>query len=333
MKSYFKLALGALLAVALFIFLNNTSWLAPAPEGRPLLLAHRGVAQTYSHEGLGRDDCTATRMDPPKHPYLENTIASMAESFRLGADIIEIDIHPTTDGQFAVFHDWTVDCRTDGHGVTREHSMAALKQLDIGYGYTADGGKTFPFRGKSIGLMPSLDEVLVTFPDKRFLINFKGNSTSEGEKLAARLAKLAPERRKLLMVYGGSGRPTAAMRGRLPDVRAMDKVQFKDCALRYLALGWSGYVPAACHNSIVGAPINYTWLAWGWPNRFLARMEAAGSLVFVAGPYQTGEEVGGINTEEQFRRLPKDYRGVIWTDEIEVIAPLLHAKLSERIAE
>ncbi|MEA2953680.1 MAG: glycerophosphoryl diester phosphodiesterase [Alphaproteobacteria bacterium] len=330
MKLYFKFALGALLGLALFAFLNNTSWLAPIPETKPLLLAHRGMAQTFSHAGLGRNDCTATLMDPPTHPYLENTIASMAESFRLGADIAEIDIHPTTEGQFVVFHDWTLDCRTDGHGVTREHSLAELKRVDIGYGYTADGGKTFPFRDKGVGQMPSLDEVFAAFPDKGLLINVKGNSTAEGEQLAARLAKLPPERRKLLMIYGSAGRPTAAMRTRLPDVRAMDKPQLKNCAMRYAALGWSGYVPRSCRNTIIVVPINYTWLIWGWPNRFLARMQAAGSLVFVAGPYHSNEEVGGINTEEQFRALPQDYRGGIWTDEIEVIAPLLRGPVSAR---
>jgi glycerophosphoryl diester phosphodiesterase len=326
MKPYIKFTLGALLAFALFAFLNNTSQLAPMPETKPLLLAHRGVAQTFPHEGLGRDDCTATRIDPPQHSYLENTIASLAESFRLGADIAEIDIHPTTEGQFVVFHDWTLDCRTDGHGVTREHSLAQLKKLDIGYGYSADGGKTFPFRGKGVGKMPSLDEVLAAFPDEGLLINVKGNTTREGEQLAARLVQLPPERRGLLMIYGSGGRPTAAMRARLPDMPVMDKAQLKDCALRYVALGWSGYVPRSCRNSIIVVPLNYTWLAWGWPNRFLARMQAAGSLVFVAGPYHADDEVGGVNTEAQFRALPKDYRGGIWTDEIEVIAPLVQEK-------
>ena len=41
---------------------------------------------------------------------------------------------PASDGHFAVFHDWTLDCRAEGKGVTREHSLAALKQLDVGYG-------------------------------------------------------------------------------------------------------------------------------------------------------------------------------------------------------
>src|SRR6476619_2769434 len=148
------------------IYANNTNHLAAHREGPPVLLAHRGIAQRFDERDLKNDTCTAARMLPPSHDYLENTIASMRASFLAGADIVEFDVHPTTDGQFAVFHDWTLDCRTDGKGVTREHAMAALRQLDIGYGYTADGGRTFPFRGKGGGLMPSLDEVLATFPDK-----------------------------------------------------------------------------------------------------------------------------------------------------------------------
>jgi glycerophosphoryl diester phosphodiesterase len=53
-------------------------------------------------------------MLPPRHGYLENTIASMEAVFSLGADALELDAHPTTDGQFAIFHDWMVDCRTEG---------------------------------------------------------------------------------------------------------------------------------------------------------------------------------------------------------------------------
>ena len=110
---------------------------------------------------------------------------------------MEFDVHPTTDGRFVVFHDWTLDCRTNGKGVTREHDLAALKALDIGYGYTADGGKTFPFRGKGIGLMPTLDEVLARFPDRRFLINIKSDDVSEGERLAAAVGSMG--RRVLAM--------------------------------------------------------------------------------------------------------------------------------------
>ena len=82
--------------------------------------------------------------------------------------------------------------------------MAELKALDVGYGYTADGGRTFPFRGKGVGMMPTLDEVLAKFPGRRFLINIKSKDPTEGEKLALRLAQLTPEERARLMAYGGT---------------------------------------------------------------------------------------------------------------------------------
>src|ERR1051325_1820655 len=186
---------AAIAALAAAIYLTNTNLLARHHDGQAVLLAHRGIAQRFDERDLKNDTCTAARMLPPTHEYLENTIDSMRAGFAAGADIVELDIHPTTDGEFAVFHDWTLDCRTDGHGVTREHSMAYLKKLDIGYGYTADGGKTFPFRGKGIGLMPTLAEVLEAFPQKRLLINVKSRDASEGEKLAAVLNKLPVERR------------------------------------------------------------------------------------------------------------------------------------------
>jgi glycerophosphoryl diester phosphodiesterase len=65
-----------------------------------------------------------------------------------GADVVEFDVHITKDGQFAVFHDWTMDCRTNAEGVTGDYTMDELKKLDIGYGYTADHGKTSNFAGK-----------------------------------------------------------------------------------------------------------------------------------------------------------------------------------------
>jgi glycerophosphoryl diester phosphodiesterase len=158
---------GLLLLLIGFVFANNTNLFRAAnPNVQSELLAHRGIAQRFDERDVRADTCTASRMLPPRHALLENTIASMQASFEAGADIVEFDVHPTTDGQFAVFHDWTVDCRTDGRGVTREHSMPELKKLDIGYGYTADGGRTYPFRGQGVGLMPSLDEVLSAFPGR-----------------------------------------------------------------------------------------------------------------------------------------------------------------------
>lgn len=225
----------------------------PRSNQAPTLLAHCGLSQQFDRTDLRNDTCTASRMLPPTHKYLENTIASMRASFEAGADIVELDVHPTTDGKFAVFHDWTLDCRTNGHGVTREHSMADLRAVDIGYGYTADGGRTFPFRGKGVGMMPSLDEVLLTFPQREFLINVKSNDASEGERLAQELRPLTPMARRRLMVYGGD-KPIAAFRYSFPNVRTMSLSSLKACLIPYIAYGWTGIVPTACNDMVIFVP-------------------------------------------------------------------------------
>ncbi|MEO8667093.1 MAG: glycerophosphodiester phosphodiesterase family protein, partial [Bauldia sp.] len=200
---FLRVAIPAGLVVVAAIFAINSSRLATPSSGKPLIIAHRGLGQTFSRDGLTGETCTADRIFPPEHPFIENTIESFRAAFAAGAAIVEFDVQPTTDGDFVVFHDWTLDCLTDGTGVTRAHDRARLRRLDIGYGYTADGGKTFPFRGKGVDLMPTLGEVLEAFPDRRFLINIKGDEPNEGRRLAARLAALPAERQKPVMVYGG----------------------------------------------------------------------------------------------------------------------------------
>jgi glycerophosphoryl diester phosphodiesterase len=318
MISFILRVLGGVLALILIAYIANASFWSSF-RAEPVLLAHRGMAQTYHREDLERDTCTATRIDEPDHPYLENTIASMRAAFAMGADIVELDIHPTTDGQFAVFHDWELECRTEGKGVTREQAMSYLKTLDLGYGYTADGGKTFPFRGMGVGLMPTLDEVLQVFPDRRFLINVKSRDPSEGERLAARLLQLTESQRALLSVYGGH-EPVSVVRERIPGFIAMSKQTLKDCLLGYIATGWLGLQPEACRNSIVLVPSNIAPALWGWPNRFFERMHAVNTQVFIAGPVDTSlkqSDSSGIDTLEQVRTIPRDFSGGIWTNRID----------------
>ncbi|WP_064711011.1 glycerophosphodiester phosphodiesterase family protein [Rhizobium bangladeshense] len=310
---------AAIALAAAGVYLNNTSLIAEHRRGKPVLLAHRGIAQRFDETDLKNDTCTASRMLPPKHDYLENTIPSIQAGFAAGADIVEIDVHPTTDGEFGVFHDWTLDCRTDGHGVTREHSMAEMRTLDIGYGYTADGGKTFPFRGRGIGMMPTLAQVLSTFPDRRFLINIKSRDPSEGEKLAAVLNRLPAARRAGIIVYGGD-EPIDVLGRLTPDIKTASRKSLKGCLFGYIGYGWSGLLPDACKHRMMLVPINIAPWLWGWPDRFLNRMKDAGTEVFVLGPYRGGDFSTGIDDAAQLARLPQGYAAGIWTNEIEAIS-------------
>ncbi len=315
-----RIAFGLLVALSAAIYLNNANWLAPAQTGETFLLAHRGVHQTFRRTDLTAESCTATMIQPPTHDFIENTLRSMRAAFEAGAAMVEIDIHPTSDGHFVVFHDWTLDCRTDGKGVTREHSLADLKRLDVGYGYTFDG-KTFPLRGKGVGAMPTLDEVLVEFPGKGFLIHVKSKDKAEGERLAARLAQLPPKTRASLAIYGDTA-PVEEVRRRLPDLRVGSSGALKNCLLGYIAVGWSEYVPAACRARVMLVPANIAPWLWGWPDRFMARMKTARTTVFVLGDHD-GSFSTGIDTTEELARLPKPFDGGIWTNRIEVLGPLL----------
>ena len=315
------LALAALIVFVAAIWTLNASFWSDytAPT---TLLAHRGLAQTYPREGLESETCTATRIYPPEHPYLENTIASMRAAFAAGADVVEFDIHPTTDGAFAVFHDWTIDCRTEGKGVTREQSMTYLKTLDVGYGYTADGGKTYPFRGRGVGLMPTLDEVLATFPTNRFLIHIKSNDPNEADLLAARLKQLPPGRLKDLIVYGGA-RPIARLHELMPPMRLMSKSSLRDCGTRYIAYGWTGAIPEACRNTIALLPSNIAPFIWGWPNLFIERMASVNTQVFVTGPLDRRDVATGIDDVAAAKELPPDFPAGIWTNRIDRIGPYI----------
>jgi glycerophosphoryl diester phosphodiesterase len=62
-----------------FVTINNASWLAEPRSGEMTLLAHRGMAQTFSRDNLTAETCTATRIFQPEHPYLEGTIASTVD--------------------------------------------------------------------------------------------------------------------------------------------------------------------------------------------------------------------------------------------------------------
>src|SRR5881394_2145543 len=160
MKYWLGRAFLVLAVAILLLTFVNASWLAPTPIGGVKLIAHRGVSQLFDHKGVHHGTCTANKIEPPVHDYLENTVRSMEAAAMIGADMVEIDVAPTADGRIAVFHDLTVDCLTDGKGDVRGKTLAELQALDVGYGYTADGGRSFPFRGRRKDHIPSLEEAL-----------------------------------------------------------------------------------------------------------------------------------------------------------------------------
>ena len=136
-----------------YIFIiNNTREVHPFIHQKPTIenIAHRG--------GMG--------LSP------ENTIISFNKAIEVGADILEMDIHSTSDSVLVLLHDHKVNRTTDGNGYVWEFNLKALKQLNAGYYWTNDDSVTFPFRELKIEI-PTLEEVFTTFPNFRLNIEIK----------------------------------------------------------------------------------------------------------------------------------------------------------------
>ncbi|HEX6123708.1 MAG TPA: glycerophosphodiester phosphodiesterase [Ktedonobacterales bacterium] len=144
-------------------------------HARPLFFAHRGGALLAP----------------------ENTIAAFKHGLSFGADALELDVHLSRDGELMVLHDPTVDRTTNGVGSANVLTRAELQALDAGYRFTPDGGQTFPFRGQGVTI-PTLREVLTTFPDARVNIELKENNPRAEERMWALAQELGVEDRILV---------------------------------------------------------------------------------------------------------------------------------------
>lgn len=146
-------------------------------QQRQLVIAHRGGA------GL----------------WPENTLHAFTRAVEMGVDVLEMDVHSTSDGEIVVIHDSTVERTTDGRGYVNAMTLAELKALDAAHHWTADGGASYPLRGRGITI-PTLPEVLAAFPGVRFNIEPKQSQPS----LAAPLCRMLREHRATGRVMVGA---------------------------------------------------------------------------------------------------------------------------------
>lgn len=305
-----------IISVLLLVWLNNTN-VFYSKQRDYKLLAHRGLAQSYDVSKVDWDTNTAEIIDEPEHPYLENTIPSMQAAFDLGADVVELDVRLTKDKRLVVFHDFALEYRTNASGLVGDYTMAELKDLDIGYGYTADKGQTYPFRGKGLGLMPELAEVFSAFPGKELLINVKDGDVETYQVLwTDYLSRMTKDQLSLITVYGDDD-GIDYLREQSPDLRLLSMRMMKKALLKYELLGFTGYIPKELHNMELHLPLKYAKFLWGWPNKFVKRMESVNTrVVIVLGDGKWSE---GFDTEESLETIPKGYKGYIWTNRIDKV--------------
>jgi glycerophosphoryl diester phosphodiesterase len=59
---------------------------------------------------------------------------SFRSAIAAGCDLIECDVHLSSDGRLVVIHDHTLERTTNGSGLVGEKSAAELRRLDAGHG-------------------------------------------------------------------------------------------------------------------------------------------------------------------------------------------------------
>ena len=116
----------------------------------------------------------AHRATNPNYP--ENSLAAIAESIRIGVDIVEIDIRKSKDGQLVIMHDKTIDRTTNGAGKVDDFTLAELKEFRLKLGNNITNEQ-----------IPTFEEVLQLTKGKMLLdVDFK----LEGEAAVRQTFKL-----------------------------------------------------------------------------------------------------------------------------------------------
>lgn len=133
--------------------MNNLKKLPYFAGAHPRVLAHRGSSGTRP----------------------ENTMIAFAQAVDDGADILEMDVRMTLDGEVVVIHDRTVERTTDGVGAVSEIPYEELGEMDAAYRFTTDGGVTYPFRAAGVKV-PRFRDVLEAFPQIPINVEIKENN-------------------------------------------------------------------------------------------------------------------------------------------------------------
>jgi len=145
----------------------------PYTAGAPLLVAHRG--------GSG--------VAP------ENTLIAFRSAVEdWGADMLEMDVRTTRDGEVVVIHDATVDRTTDGTGPVASFTYPELERLDAGARFVdPDGNASFAGKGVKV---PRFEDVLTALPNTR--MNVEAKEPQVAGRLVDVIRRHGAERRVLV---------------------------------------------------------------------------------------------------------------------------------------
>ncbi len=254
----------------------------PYLAGAPLLFAHRGGALLAP----------------------ENTLEAFIGAVETwGADVLEMDVHLTRDGELVVIHDPTVDRTTDGSGPVRSFTLAELQALDAGFRYQNSSGET-PFRGRGVRI-PRFRTILERFPHTRLNVDAKDPRATA--PLIRLVESLGARDRVLLASAEEDGRADRlGYRGPVSATR-------RQIRLFYLL-----------HRLPLGGPYTPATDALQIPYRWEGRQVTTPRLIREAHRRNLPVHVWTVNAPDLMSRLLGWGADAIQTDRPDILARILH---------
>src|SRR5437763_7291868 len=133
--------------------------------------------------------------------FPSNTLYAFRRALAAGANMLELDIGITKDGQVVVMHDTTLDRTTNGRGTIASKTLRQIEKLDGAYWFTPSGSNhyvhgrpagAYRFRGVATGRkapprgfraadfrVPTLRAALAAFPPTPINVEIKGRTKPE----------------------------------------------------------------------------------------------------------------------------------------------------------
>ncbi|MBK9087626.1 MAG: hypothetical protein IPL90_00680 [Holophagales bacterium] len=127
-----------------------------SPPGLSLSLPGREKPYVMAHRG--------NRVACP-----ENTLASFRRALEDGADILETDLHVSSDGTFVCIHDGTLERTTDGRGPVEVRTLSELKALSASCGRPEFAAERIPALAEVAALLPPDRGLALELKSDRFL--------------------------------------------------------------------------------------------------------------------------------------------------------------------
>lgn len=137
----------------------------PGTDQKPIVMAHQG--------GEGE--------------YPSNVKLAFTQARNAGADALDTDMLATSDGQLVLYHDETLDFRSNCTGAVSSRTYDDIYQnCNIAYDWSPDGGATFPYRNSTdpnATKIVKVSELLDAFPNDRIGIEIKQTTVAAAQQL------------------------------------------------------------------------------------------------------------------------------------------------------